>query len=221
MKIYGAWVVVSLLYLALKPFDFPDANAPLPEHAPGVWFWLKVAFWEPVLAGMGVGLTALAVRWMKDGWLPLKTAAATLWTATPLALTLGYVNSGMPRWLFAILILAWLAPGAYFARRIDRATWRQTAAFLLGLNAVSLAALLPEIIATLLRSDLLYKASLGLSVFWLLACGGVGLRRLAGTSLARAILAFLFSNLVLNLVIAAFYLLHWLPKEVLKALVYV
>lgn len=221
LKVYAVWVVVSLLYLWLKPFDFPDANAPMPVQPEGFAFWLRVAFWEPLLAAMNIALTALVLEWMKEGWLPLKTAVATLWSALPLILTIAYVKTGMSRVVFGAGMIAWAVPGVLVARRVPRGDWRRIAAFLLGLNAVGLVLLLPEVAACILRSDILYKASLGASVLWLLVCGGAGLKRLSGASLARAVLAFLFANLVLNLAIAAAYLLHWLPMEVLKVLVYV
>lgn len=221
LKVYALWVVLSLAYLWLKPYDFPDANAPHPVHAAGLGFWLRVSLWEPVLAAMNIALTALVLDWMREGWLPLRTAVATFWSAMPLILTIAYVKSGLPRAAFGALMLVWAAPGAFVARRLRPADWRRTASFLLGLNAVGLVLLVPQVAAAALRSDLLYKATLFGSVAWLLVCGGVGLAKLFKTSVARAVLAFLFANLVLNLVIAAAYLLHWLPMEVLKVLVYV
>ena len=221
LKVYALWVVASLLYLALKPYDFPDMNAPMPAHVEGLRFWLRVAAWEPALAALSIALTALALNWMRGGWLPLRTAVATCWSAVPLILTIAYTKSGLPRSVFGAGMIVWAVPGALVARRVSGAEWRKIAAFLLGLNAIGLVLLIPQIAAAVLRSDLLYKATLGLSVAWLLSCGGAGLRKLCGVSLARAVLAFLFANLVLNLVIAAAYLLHWLPLEVLKVLVYV
>lgn len=221
LRVYGLWVLCSLVYLWLKPFDFPDMNAAFPNPAEsGFGFWLKVSLWEPVLAALTVLLTALVVEWMREGWLPLKTAVATFWSALPLILTVAYVKTTMPRWIFGVGMIAWGVPAWWVGKKIAGSTWRKVTAFLLGLNAVSLALLIPEILATVLRSDLLYKATLGASVLWLLVCGGMGLRKLYATSLARAVLAFLFANLVLNLVIAACYMLHWLPMEVLKVLIY-
>lgn len=221
LKVYAVWVAASLLYLRFKPFDFPDVNAPIPQQARGMIFWAKVAAWGPVLAALNIALTGLALRWMRDGWLPLKTAAATLWCCLPLLLTVAYTRSTISKPLFAALFLAWTLPGAFFARRIPAEDWRRVAAFLLGLNAVGLVLLIPQAAASALRSDALYKASLALTVAWLLASGGTGLKRLADTSLPRAILAFLFANLALNVALAAAFLLGWLPMEVLKVLIYV
>lgn len=221
LKVYALWVVLSLAYLWLKPYDFPDANAPVPAHAQGLGFWLRVSLWEPVLAALNIALTALVLSWMREGWLPLRTAVATLWSAAPLVLTIAYTKSGLPRAAFGALMIVWAAPGARVARRVPAAEWRKVASFLLGLNAIGLVMLVPQVAAAALRSDLLYKACLFGSVAWLLACGGAGLSRLCRTSLPRAVLAFLFANLALNLVIAAAFLLHWLPMEVLKVLVYV
>ena len=221
LKVYAAWVAFSLLYLWLKPFDFPDANAAIPARAQGLTFWMKVALWEPVLAALNIALTGLVLRWMRDGWLPLKTAAATLWCSLPLVLTVAYTRSAIPKTVFAVLLVAWAVPGILYARRIPGSDWRHTTTFLLGLNAVGLVLLTAQAAAVVVRSDALYKGALVLTVGWLLACGGVGLKNLAKTSLPRAVLAFLFANLALNLVLAAAFLLGWLPMEVLKVLVYV
>lgn len=221
LKVYAAWVVASLLYLWLKPFDFPDTNAAIPSRFQGFSFWTKVALWEPVLAALNIALTGLVLRWMKDGWLPLKTAAATLWCTLPLILTVAYTRSAISKPVFALLFIVWAIPGVLYARRIPGADWRRTTTFLLGLNAVGLVLLVAQAAAALARSQVLYKASLVLTVAWLLACGGTGLKTLAKTSLPRAVLAFLFANLALNLVLAAAFLLGWLPMEVLKVLVYV
>ncbi len=222
LAVYAAWVVASLLYLSLKPYDFPDAAASVPASAfAGGGLWLRVAFWEPVLAALTVAMTGLVLRWMRDGWLPLKTAAATLWSAVPLILTVAYTRTHMGRLPLGAGMIVWAVPGVLVARGVTAAEWRRVTAFLLGLNAVALACLIPEAAAVLLRSVLLYKAAMGLGVLWLLACAGLGLRRLCGMSLARAVLAFLFANLALNVAIIASYMLHWLPMEVLKVLVYV
>ncbi|MFI5347025.1 MAG: hypothetical protein ACHQ51_11690 [Elusimicrobiota bacterium] len=221
LKVYAVWVVASLAYLWLKPHDFPDMAAPISAHAEGFKFWTRVALWEPVLAALNIALTVLVLNWMRDGWLPLRTAVATLWSAVPLILTIAYTKSGLPRAAFGAGMIVWALPGGYAVWRVPAAEWRKVTAFLLGLNAIGLVLLIPEIAAAVLRSDMLYKGTLFASVAWLLVCGGIGLGRLCKTSTARAVLAFLFANLVLNLVIAAAYLLHWLPMEVLKVLVYV
>ncbi|MEK7381891.1 MAG: hypothetical protein AAB262_01230 [Elusimicrobiota bacterium] len=221
LRVYAVWVVASLLYLWLKPFDFPDVNAPIAARVQGLAFWSKVAVWEPVLAALNIALTGLILRWMRDGWLPLKTAAATLWCTLPLILTVAYTRSAISKAVFAVLFILWAVPGILYARRIPGPEWRRTTAFLLGLNAVGLLMLAAQAAAMIVRSDMLYKGSLVLTVVWLLACGGIGLRNLAKTSLPRSVLAFLFASLVLNLVLAAAFLLGWLPMEVLKVLIYV
>lgn len=219
LKVYAIWIAASLLSLWMKPFDFPDVNAAAPVQ--DLAFWSKVAVWEPVLAALNIALTTLVLNWMREGWLPLKTAAATLWSAFPLILTISLTRSAIGKPLFSVLLLLWAAPGALVARRIPRAQWRRVTAFLLGINAVAVVLLLPQAAAAALRSEVLYKASLVLTAVWLLACGGVGLRSLTKISLPRAVLAFLFANLALNMALMAAYRLGWLPLDVLKVLVYV
>jgi len=221
LKVYAVWIAASLLSFWMKPFDFPDINAAVAAPVQDLAFWSKVAVWEPVLAALNIALTTLVLHWMREGWLPLKTAAATLWSAFPLILTISLTRSAIGKPLFSLLFLLWAVPGALVARRIPRAQWRHVTSFLLGINAVAIVLLLPQAAAAVLRSEVLYKASLVLTVVWLLACGGVGLKSLTKTSLPRAVLAFLFANLALNVALMAAYQLGWLPLEVLKVLVYV
>lgn len=221
LRVYAVWLAASLLYLRLKPLDFPDAHAVASLDARGLAFWSRVALWEPVLAALEIALTGVLLRWMREGWLPLKTAAATVWIAVPVACALACARGGLPRAAGAAVLAAWAAPGVLMARRLSAREWRTLAAFLLGLNALALVLLAPQTAAVALRSQPLFNAALALSALWLLASGGLGLRRLAATSAARAVLAFLFANLALSAAVAAAFVLGLLPVEVLKVLVFI
>jgi len=221
LKIYGLTLLGAALFYRFKPYDFPDANAAVPMGPQGIFFWLKVMLWQPLLMGALIAFCAVLLRWLKDGWLPVKVATSFFWCAIPLILTVTYVKSGIPKPAFAALMVAWTVPGIYVARGIPAAEWRPLAAFLLGLNAVQLAVLLPEVVVTLLRWEAGYKGVVGLAGLWMLVGGALGLRALPpARPLPRALLPLLFALVLQIEVVIAAFMLGWLPVETLKALLY-
>lgn len=219
--LYALTLLGAALFYRLKPYDFPDANAASPMGPQGLLFWLKVMLWQPLLMSALIAFAAVLLRWLKDGWLPLKVATAFFWCAVPLILTVFYVKNVLPRPAFAVLMLAWAVPGALVARGIPAAEWRPLAAFLLGLNVVQLAALLPESVVTAMRWEGGYKAVVGAAGFWMLIGGALGLKALPPQRpLARALLPLLFALVLQIEVVIAAFMLGWLPVETLKALLY-
>jgi len=223
LKVYALLAVAQLISSWFDPLAFLDPNAPiLAPH--GAAFWLRVAMWEPVLFGLSVFFTVLVLDWMREGWLPLKTATATFWAAFPAALAVYYASPSMTlgKWVFIALLAAWSAPALWLSRRIPAGRWRKVAAFLLGMSAIQLVCLAVEFATVVpLRTKAGFYALSFLSIGWLLACVGIGLRKLCGTSTARVVLGFLFAVLVSSIVPALAYLLGLMPKEVLKVVLYV
>jgi hypothetical protein len=171
-----------------------------------------------------VFFTVLVLDWMREGWLPLKTAAATLWSAVPAALAVYYASPSMTlgRGIFVALLAAWAAPAVWLSRRIPAEGWRRIGVFLLGLSAIQLVCLAVEFAAVMpARSMIGFYVLSFLEIAWLLVCVGIGLRRLCAMSTARVVLGFLFAVLVTSVVPALAYLLGLMPKEVLKVVLYV
>ena len=223
LKVYAILAVAELISSHFDPLAFLDPAAPIPP--PHGWaFWLRVAMWEPVLFGLSVFITVLVLEWMRDGWLPLKTAVATFWSAVPVILALRYVAPAMAfgKGVTLALLALWTAPALLLARRVPRERWRTVGIFLLGLNAIQLVCLAAEFLTVVpLRSLTGFYILSFVSIAWLLACVGVGLRKLYGTSTARVVLGFLFALLVSSVVPALAYLLGLMPMEVLKIVLYV
>jgi hypothetical protein len=223
LKLYAVLAIAELLSSWFNPLSFLDPNAPvLPPH--GVGFWLRVAMWEPVLFGLSVIVTVLILDWMRDGWLPLKTATATLWSAVPVILALRYVAPAMAfgKGASIALLAGWTAPAVWLSRRVPAERWRKIGVFLLGLSAIQLVCLVLEFATVVpLRSLYGFYAVSFLTIAWLLVCVGAGLRKLCGTSSARVVLGFLFSVLVISVVPPVAYLLGLMPMEVLKIVLYV
>ncbi len=221
LKIYGLTLLAAAAFLWLKPYDFPDANAAIPGETQGLAFWLGVMLWQPLLMAALIGFAGALLRWMRDGWLPLKVATSFFWTAVPLILSVMYVKNALPKAAFGGLMIAWAAPGVFVARGVSAAEWRALAAFLLGLNAVELASFLPQALTAAARSEAGYKAVVGAAGVWMLLGGALGLRELAPRRpMPRALLPLLFALALQIIVVAACFLLGWLPKETLKALLY-
>ena len=223
LKLYALLAAAELVSSWFNPLSFLDPNAPvLPPH--GLGFWLRVAMWEPVLFGLSVIVTVLVLEWMRDGWLPLKTATATLWSAVPVILALRYVAPAMAfgKGASIALLAAWTVPAVALARRVPVERWRKVGVFLLGLSAIQLVCLAAEF-ATVVPLHSLYGfyALSFFTIAWLLICVGVGLRKLYATSTARVVLGFLFSVLVVSVIPPVAYLLGLMPMEVLKIVLYV
>ena len=221
LKIYGLTLLTAAIFYRFKPYDFPDANAAVPMGPQSLFFWLKVMLWQPLLMAALVAFAAALMRWMKDGWLPVKVATSFFWCAIPLILTVLYVKNGIPKSVFAVLMIAWAVPGVYVGRGIPFQEWRLLATFLLGINVIQLAALLPESVVTLMRWEAGYKAVVGLAGFWMLIGGALGLKALPPhRPLPRALLPLLFALVLQIEVVIAAFMLGWLPVETLKALLY-
>lgn len=221
LKIYGLTLLSAALFYRFKPYDFPDAYAAVPLGPQGILFWLKVMLWQPLLMAALIAFCAVLLRWLRDGWLPIKVAGSFFWCAIPLILTVFYVKNELPKSAFAVLMILWAIPGVYVARGVPAREWRVLATFLLALNVVQLAALLPEIIATAVRWEAGYKAVVGLAGLWMLVGGALGLKALPPhRPLPRALLPLLFALVLQITVVIAAFMLGWLPVETLKALLY-
>lgn len=221
LRLYGLTLLAAAVFYRFKPYDFPDANAAVPMGPQGILFWLKVMAWQPLLMAALIAFAAVLLRWLRDGWLPVKVASSFLWCAIPLILTVFYVKNAIPKSVFAVLLAAWAVPGVYVARGVPLQEWRRLAAFLLALNVVELAAILPEAAVTMLRWEAGYKGVVGLAGFWMLLGGALGLKALPPhRPLPRALLPLLFALVLQIEVVIAAFMLGWLPVETLKALLY-
>jgi hypothetical protein len=221
--VFAASAVVGLVFAWFNPLAFLDPNAPILSSY-GAGFWLRVAFWEPVLFALSVWFGVLLLDWMRDGWLPKKAFSAALWSAIPAALAASYASPRMSlgRGPFLAGLAVWIAPALWLSRRPTARHWREIASFLLGLNAVQIVGLLATLLLVLpSRSLAAMYAVDGATMLALLAVAGLGLRRLCGVSTARAVIAFLLSMLVSALIPAIAYLFGLVPMEVLKVVLYV
>ena len=223
LKLYAVLAVAELVSSWFNPLSFLDPNAPrLPHYDAG--FWLRVAMWEPVLFALSVAVTVLVLEWMRDGWLPLKTATATLWSAIPMILALRYIapNMALGKGVSIALLAAWTAPAIWLSRKVPSDRWRKIGAFLLGLSAIQFVTLILEFATVVpLRTLNGFYALSFLTIGWLLVCVGIGLRKLYATSTARVVLGFLFSMIVVSLIPLVATLLGLMPMEVLKVVLYV
>lgn len=219
--VYGLTLLGAALFYRFKPYDFPDATAAVPLGPQGIFFWLKVMLWQPLLMAALIAFAGVLLRWLKEGWLPLKVASSVFWCAIPLILTVLYVRNGVPKPAFAVLMLLWAVPGILVGRGVPAAQWRPLAAFLLGLNAIQLAAFFPQAVVTAMRWEEGYKAVVGVAGFWMLIAGALGLKALApARPLPRAALPLLLALVLQIEVVIAAFMLGWLPVETLKALLY-
>jgi hypothetical protein len=221
-KIAALFAVLQLASSWFNPLAFLDPNAPIPV-AHGLLFWAHVGLWEPILMGMSIFFAVMALDWMSLGWLPAKTAIATLWTAGPVALSLAYVaNHSLSRSMCAIGLLLWVSPIVYLARRISYDRWRKITVFMLGLYSIQIACLILEyLIVVPIHSRAIFYGLSAISLIWVLTALSLGMRQLLAMSAPRAILAFLFSLVLTAVVPVLSYLIGLMAKEVLKVVLYV
>lgn len=217
--IYLAFMAAYLVFFWLKPWDFPDRNAPFPRENQGLFFWFKVILWQPPLETAWIVFLMGLLVWFQTGFLALKLAAATAWAAGPFVLMAAYVQKdGISK---SALAAGSLACAALFYPLLRRAPpWRPLVSFMLGLNAIGLALLVPMTAAVLIDSPELFKFSQVAGGLWILGAGTLGLRELTGLRLPRAFMAVLLSMFFQIAFAFTLHLLGVVPKDILKALLY-
>ena len=136
MRIYALTLLAGAVFRYWKPYDFPDANVAAPLGPQGMFFWLKVMMWQPLLMTAMTGFCGALLQWMKDGWLPLKVITSFLWTAIPVVLMVCFLprDSGqtaayLTKNQFQILFLLWLLPTFFFVWEVPSKLWRRSPHF--------------------------------------------------------------------------------------------
>lgn len=219
LALWALWVAASMLFTLLKPAGFPEPEmAAIPPRAP--LFWLRVLFWQPVLAAVLVGFVGIALRWLAEGWLALKLATGVLWSVTPFLIALFYVRAALPGAAASLLLTAWLAATLWFARRVTAQDWRRMTSIILGLNGIPLLSLAVETLIIPTGNLAAYKALMVAVLLWVLGAAALILRRSENLSTPRALAAVFFALLAQNVFVGTAFLLGWLPLEVLKVLMY-
>lgn len=219
LLLWALWVAASMLFTLLKPAGFPEPEmAAVPSRPP--LFWLRVLFWQPVLAAVLVGFIGVALRWLGSGWLALKLATGVAFSILPFLVSLAYVKGGLGLAACSLVLAAWLGLMVWYGRGIPGPSWRRTAAVVLGLNGISLLSLAVELV--LIAADLAagYKALMIVVLLWVLAAAARVFKRTEGLSTPRALAAVFFALLAQNIFVGTAFLLKWLPLEVLKVLMY-
>jgi hypothetical protein len=221
MWIYLAFTAAYMLFFTLKPFDFPDRNAALPREPQTLLFWFKVMLWQPPLEAAWIAFLLGLLAWFKNGRMPLRLTGAVAWTALPYVLLGAYAaQDGISKTILLAGFLVWLGLFIPFWRRTARSEALPVAGFMLGINVIGLAVLLPMLLATLLRSSSMFMAAQAAGGFWILGCGTLGLRRLTGLRLPRTFMAVLLSMFFQIAFAFTLHLLGLVPKDILKALLY-
>ncbi|MBI4375920.1 MAG: hypothetical protein HY549_05660 [Elusimicrobia bacterium] len=220
LMIYAAFVVCYALFFWLKPWDFPEVNAPWPQQELGLLFWLKVLLWQPALEGAWIALLLGLISWFGAGSMAFRLLTAVAWAAGPIMLMAYHHSGALSRPAFAAGSV--LAFGAFIPlwRKVETRDWISVTAFMLGLNVIGLAGLIPMALAIWLRHELLFKIAQFVSAFWMLGAGAAGLKALSGLRLPRVFMAIMLSVVFQVTLAFSLYLVGLVPKDVLKALLY-
>ncbi len=222
LQLYLAFVAATMVFFAVKPFDFPDTSAVLPRAGADPLFWLKTALFQPPLEAAWIVSLMGLVCWLRGGSLPVRLAVAVAWAASPFILMAAYSspNMGMGKLLFAALSLLWAAAYYPLLRGLSRQDWLPLASFMLGVNVIGVALIPLMTVAVLARSAGAFTTVQALGGLWMLGVGTLGLRQLTGLRLPRAFMALLFSMVFQIAVAFTLHLLGIVPKDILKALLY-
>ncbi len=219
-KVYAAYLAATVAFYTLKPAGFPPlpAGAPAMHSGGGLGFWISVHAWNPVFTVVGIAMVGWFAWLLKGGRLALRLPAAVCCGFLPLFLILGYSNTGMPKWGFALLWLVLILAAVPGFRAQPAAVWKPLCGLFLAVNAISLA-LLPLFAGALfLKSPIAYHIVEIAALFWTLGLAAYGVSRLAGISAARAFCAIFLSTLCQVFFIFSLHLLGIIPKDALKAL---
>jgi len=220
LSIFLAYLLVSAVFHAWKPFDFPPlpGGAAMEPPAGGLLFWIGAQAWQIPLSALGILLTAWFVRLLAGPGLPRRIAAAAACALLPLVLIGACRLARMPRWIFASCLLALLAALAPGLRRVGRDVWRPLAAWLLAVNAVALASLPVAAGLVLLRAAPAYEAFQYAAAFWMLALATYGVGRIFSVGTARAFCAVFLSVVCEVLCLLSFHILGLVTKPTLAVL---
>ncbi len=221
LAIYLLFLLLSLLFYWLKPWNFPDHYAPFPSQSPNFNFWLKVMLWQPPLEIVWILCLLGIMVWLEKGNLFFKIATGIFWTAMPFILIVFYAQkNGISEPLFDIGETLCFALFVFPLLKIGKSEVFPIAGFMLGLNAIGIILFLPMVLSVWLNSSSLFNGSQIVGGLWMLWAGMMGLRELRGLRLSRAFLAVLFSLLFQIAFAFALYFMGLVPKEILKALLY-
>lgn len=219
LLLWAVWVAASMLFTLLKPAGFPEPQmAALPSRPP--LFWLRVLFWQPVLAAVLVGFVGIALRWLSSGWLALKLATGVAWSVLPFLLSVAYVKGAFGGVSASALLAAWLGVTVWYGRAVPAESWRRVASGMLGLNGIPLLSLAVELLIIPTGSLTAYKSLMVVVLLWVLGAAALLFKRSEELSTPRALAAVFFALLAQNVFVGTAFLLGWLPLEVLKVLMY-
>ncbi|TBR20146.1 hypothetical protein EPO15_13500, partial [bacterium] len=96
------YMAVSALFYRWKPEGFPtppEGWTP-PDVPRGLWFWVRVQLWTPLLTAVLLATTAWFSQLLRGEHLPRRMLAAVLCGAIPVLLLVVYANHRIPGWAF-------------------------------------------------------------------------------------------------------------------------
>ncbi len=221
LSLYFVFLLFSLLFYWLKPWNFPDHYAPFPSQSPNFYFWLKVMLWQPPLEIVWILCLLGVMLWLEKGNLFFKLITGIFWTAMPFILIVLYAQkNGISKLWFNLGEIICFALFIFPLLKLKKSEALPIAGFMLGLNVIGIALFLPMILSIFLDSSAVFNGAQVVGGLWMLWAGMIGLRELRGLRLSRAFLAVLFSLLFQIAFAFALYFMGLVPKEILKALLY-
>lgn len=219
LRIFGAFVGLSVLFYWWKPFDFPEKLLPFPREELTLFFWFKAMLVQIPFELALIAFTIGFVEWLRAGSFGFKLVTSVGWTAFALIVNIvAYVDhaTASAKPLFAVGALAAFAPFYALLRKVRPEEWKPVSAFLLAINAIGIVLFVPMALCTAAEAAQAYKIVQVAGLLWLLGASTLGLRAATGLKLKSAFMAMLFG---MCFQIALAFTLHLLgvPGNWLKA----
>lgn len=214
------YMAVSAVFYRLKPEGFPtppEGWTP-PDVPRGLWFWVRVQLWTPMLTAVLLATTAWFSQLLRGEHLPRRMLGAVLSGAIPVLLLVVYANNRIPAWAFGgawLGLIALMVPGY---RRLPAGRWLPLAAVIMSVNALAVAMTPFFTLSVFMRSEMLYHILEFALLFWTLGVATVAVGKVLDLPAARAFAAVFLGLLSQILFVFSMRTLGLLPNDVLKAL---
>ncbi len=198
--IYLFSTIVHSVFYSLKPVDFPSQAGQVIMQRLSTWQWLGAELlWGTLFMAVWFLFLVFFLGILRSRNLPFKLGLALIPAALPLALIACQVKNGVPAPALAGIWAAVAGLSGFAAfRHVSPGKWKPLVSLLLSATAVVLFIIPVQIAAVCLKWENGYIAVLCIGGFWILGLCAAGMRAIAGTGLARNVLAIVLS-LILNM----------------------
>lgn len=201
--IYLFTTIVHSVFYSLKPVNFPSQAGQIIMQRLSTWQWLGAELsWGTLFTAVWFLFLVFFLGIFRSGKLPLKLGLAIIPAALPMALIAYQTENSVPALALAGIWFAIVGLSGFAAFRLScgfpHEMLKSLVSLLLSASAIALFIMPVQIAALALNWENGYIAVLYMGGFWIMGLCAAGIRAIAGTGLARSVLALVLS-LILNI----------------------